>query len=38
MQARLAIEHGKTVFLVESLVMQQKWLVIMLHDMAEESP
>lgn len=25
MQARLAIEHGKTVFLVESLVMQQKW-------------
>ncbi len=25
MQARLAIEHGKTVFLVESLVMQEKW-------------
>jgi DNA processing protein len=25
MQARLAIEHGKTVFLVESLVMQQAW-------------
>jgi len=25
MQARLAIEHGKTVFLVESLVMQQEW-------------
>lgn len=25
MQARLAIEHGKTVFLVESLVLQQKW-------------
>ena len=25
MQARLAIEHGKTVFLLESLVMQQEW-------------
>ena len=25
MQARLAIEHGKTVFLVKSLVMQQPW-------------
>jgi DNA processing protein len=25
MQARLAIEHGKTVFLIKSLVMQQKW-------------
>jgi DNA processing protein len=25
MQARLAIEHGKTVFLVSSLVMEQKW-------------
>jgi DNA processing protein len=25
MQARLAVEHGKTVFLVESLVMNQPW-------------
>jgi DNA processing protein len=25
MQARLAIEHGKTVFLVRSLVLQQRW-------------
>jgi DNA processing protein len=25
MQARLAMEHGKMVFLVESLVMQEKW-------------